>query len=291
MSKRRGLGRGLEQLIPTGSPGLGGGGSSSPTREIPISEIAPNPLQPRSTFDPATLEALAQSIREYGVLQPLVVEAADGAYRLVAGERRLRASQLAGLQTVPVVVRPVGPERSRLEMALVENLQRSDISALDEARAFTRLCDEFGLTQEDVAQRLGRSRSAVANTMRLLQATPDVQRALEREQISPAHARALLAVTDPALQAKTLLHVIARRLSVRETERLVGRLGQRREPPKATGRAAQGTELRALESAIARRLGTRVRLTQGARGRGRILIEYFSAEELSGICEALGVEL
>ncbi len=291
MSKRRGLGRGLEQLIPTGSPGLGGGGSSSPAREIPISEIAPNPLQPRSTFDPATLEALAQSIREYGVLQPLVVEASDGAYRLVAGERRLRASQLAGLQTVPVVVRPVGPERSRLEMALVENLQRSDISALDEARAFTRLCDEFGLTQEDVAQRLGRSRSAVANTMRLLQATPEVQRALEREQISPAHARALLAVTDPALQAKTLLHVIARRLSVRETERLVGRLGQRREPPQTTGRAAPGTELRALETAIARRLGTRVRLTQGARGRGRIVIEYFSAEELSGICEALGVEL
>ena len=291
MSKRRGLGRGLEQLIPTGSPGLGGGGASSPTREIPISEIAPNPLQPRSTFDPATLEVLAESIREYGVLQPLVVEAADGAYRLVAGERRLRASQLAGLQTVPVVVRPVGPERSRLEMALVENLQRSDISALDEARAFTRLCDEFGLTQEDVAQRLGRSRSGVANTMRLLQASPEVQRALEREQISPAHARALLAVTDPALQAKTLLHVIARRLSVRETERLVGRLGQRREPPQKPGKAAQESELRALETAIARRLGTRVRLTQGARGRGRILIEYFSPEELSGICEALGVEL
>lgn len=290
MSKRRGLGRGLEQLIPTGPVGLGVA-SSSATREIPVSEIAPNPLQPRSTFDPAALEELAESIREYGLLQPLVVEAADGAYQLVAGERRLRAAQLAGLQTVPVVVRPVGPERSRLEMALVENLQRSDISALDEARAFTRLCDEFGLTQEEVARRLGRSRSAVANTMRLLQATPEVQRALEREQISPAHARALLAVADPALQAKTLLHVTARRLSVRETEKLVGRLGQRREPPPRPGRAPIESELRALENAIARKLGTRVRLTQGAHGRGRILIEYFSTEELAGICEALGVQL
>ena len=291
MSKRRGLGRGLEQLIPTGSAGMGEGGPASPTREIPLSDVAPNPLQPRSTFDPAALEALAQSIREYGVLQPLVVEPEEGAYRLVAGERRLRAAQLAGLETVPVVIRPVGPERARLEMALVENLQRSDISALDEARAFTRLCDEFGLTQEEVAQRLGRSRSGVANTMRLLQATPEVQRALEREQISAAHARALLAVTDPALQAKTLLHVLARRLSVRETERLVGRLGQRREPAGRTARATPAEDLRALETAMARRLGTRVRLAQGARGRGRIVIEYFSVEELAGICEVLGITL
>ncbi|MGA9774531.1 MAG: ParB/RepB/Spo0J family partition protein [Candidatus Dormiibacterota bacterium] len=291
MTKRRGLGRGLEQLIPPGAPSLEGPEGGAPTREILISEIAPNPLQPRTHFDASELEALAQSIREYGVLQPLVVERDGIAFRLVAGERRLRASQLAGLETVPVVIRPVGPERARLEMALVENLQRSDISPLDEARAFTRLCDEFGLTQDGVARQLGRSRSGVANTMRLLSATPEVQRALEQDQISAAHARALLAVADPALQAKTLLHVVARHLSVRETERLVARLANRRQPAARPERPAAGPEIKALETALARRLSTRVRITPGARGRGRVVIEYFSTDELNGICETLGVEL
>lgn len=290
MTKRRGLGRGLEQLIPIGSPTLGPDGGP-PSREIGIAQVAPNPLQPRTQFDEVELEALAQSIRDYGILQPLVVEEAGDGFRLVAGERRLRAAQLAGLERVPVVVRPVGEERARLEMALVENLQRSDISPLDEARAFTRLCDEFGLTQEQVARQLGRSRSGVANTMRLLQATPEVQAALGSDLISSAHARALLAVLDPSLQAKTLAHVVARHLSVRETERLVARLGSRRTAGPRPVKPAPGPELKALETAIGRRLSTRVRVTPGARGRGRIVIEYFSAEELTGICEILGVEL
>lgn len=290
MSKRRGLGRGLDQLIPTGAESLRSVMAGSGVHEVAVSLIDPNPLQPRSQFDPEDLRTLADSINEYGVLQPLVVEPTGDRYRLVAGERRLRASQLAGLSRVPVVVRPAGPDRARLEMALVENLQRSDLSPLDEARAFTRLCDEFGLTQEAVANQVGRSRSAVTNTMRLLQATPAVQQALEEERISAAHARALLGVADPQLQTKTLAHVIARRLSVRDTERLVGRLSADRQPPRRR-EDNPPAEIVALEAALARRLSTRVKIQARPRGRGRIVIEYFSEEELGGLCERLGVTL
>ncbi len=290
MSKRRGLGRGLDQLIPAGAESLRSVMAGPSVQEVAVSLIDPNPLQPRSQFDEADLQGLAQSIREYGVLQPLVVERDGDRYRLVAGERRLRASQLAGATRVPVVVRPAGPDRARLEMALVENLQRSDISPLDEARAFTRLCDEFGLTQEAVAQQMGRSRSAVTNTMRLLQATPAVQRALEEERISAAHARALLGVPDPHLQTKTLAHVIARRLSVRDTEQLVAQLSAREQAPRRAS-DQPAPEIVALEAALARRLSTRVKIQTRARGRGRIVIEYFSADELGGLCEALGVTL
>ncbi|MGH7611553.1 MAG: ParB/RepB/Spo0J family partition protein, partial [Candidatus Dormibacteria bacterium] len=186
MSKRRGLGSGLEQLIPTGSAGftsaLGGPGS----RDVPIALIDPNPEQPRSDFDPEGLHQLAQSISAYGVLQPVVLEAHGERFRLVAGERRLRAASEAGLGRIPAVIRPRGEDREKLELALVENLQRSDLSPLDEARAFARLCDVFGLTQEEVGQRVGRSRPAVANTMRLLQTAADVQVALQAGTISAA---------------------------------------------------------------------------------------------------------
>lgn len=290
MTKHRGLGRGLEQLIPPGAATLSSVLSGPSVREIPVGSISPNPLQPRSQFDEASLQELARSILEYGVLQPLVVEPAEDGYHLVAGERRLRAAQLAGLATVPAVIRPAGPDRARLEMALVENLQRRDISPLDEARAFTRLCDEFGLTQEAVAQQLGRSRSAVANTIRLLQATPEVQLALAEERVSAAHVRALLGISDPLLQTKTLAHVLARHLSVRDTERLVARLVSRQltAPPRS---AQPDPEMAALEAALAMRLSTRVKIQSRARGRGRIVIEYFSPDELSGLCEVLGVSL
>ncbi len=288
MSKHRGLGRGLEQLIPPGAATLSSVLSGPSVREIPVAAIAPNPLQPRSQFDDASLQELSRSIIQYGVLQPLVVEPAPDGYHLVAGERRLRASQLAGLATVPAVIRPAGPDRARLEMALVENLQRRDISPLDEARAFNRLCDEFGLTQEAVAQQLGRSRSAVANTIRLLQATPEVQLALAEERVSAAHVRALLAIAEPLLQTKTLAHVVARHLSVRDTERLVARLALRAPAKRAP---APSPEVQALEAALARRLSTRVKITPRAGGRGRIVIDYFSADELDGLCELFGVNL
>ncbi|MGH7643742.1 MAG: ParB/RepB/Spo0J family partition protein [Candidatus Dormibacteria bacterium] len=291
MTKRRGLGRGLEQLIPTGAtdfnPLLGGQGA----RDIPIALIDPNPEQPRTEFEENSLRALADSIQTYGVLQPLVIEANGPRFRLVAGERRLRAAQMAGLGRVPAVVRPVGPDREKLEMALVENLQRSDISALDEARAFARLCDVFGLTQEQVAQRVGRSRSGVANTMRLLQTAPAVQLAIQGGQIAPAHGRALLSLPDSKAQEKLLSRIMSQNLSVRETERLVTQQSAAR--PRRPGRTADvaSSALGAIEEALTRRLSTRVKLLPGPNGRGRIVIEYFSEDELNGVLERLAISL
>lgn len=292
MTKRRGLGRGLEQLIPTGatgfSPMLGGPG----TRDVPVALIDPNPEQPRTSFEEAPLRALADSILAYGVLQPLVVETNGERFRLVAGERRLRAAQLAGLGRVPAVVRPVGPDREKLEVALVENLQRTDISALDEARAFARLCDVFGLTQEQVGQRVGRSRSAVANTMRLLQTAPAVQVAIQGGQIAPAHGRALLSLPDPQTQVKVLGRIVAQNLSVRDTERLVGQLAGdgRAARPARSGRSTS-LALGAIEEALTRRLSTRVKILPGSKGRGRIVIDYFSEEELNGLLDRLAISI
>lgn len=291
MTKRRGLGRGLEQLIPTGAtdfnPILGGQGA----RDVPIALIDPNPEQPRTNFDEGSLRALSESIQTYGVLQPLVVEANGTRFRLVAGERRLRAAELAGLGRVPAVVRPVGPDREKLEVALVENLQRSDISALDEARAFSRLCDVFGLTQEQVAQRVGRSRSGVANTMRLLQTAPAVQLAIQGGQIAPAHGRALLSLPDSQAQEKLLSRIVAQNLSVRETERLVSQ--QTGDRPGRPARAVGSTDsvIGAIEEALTQRLSTRVKVFAGPRGRGRIVIEYFSEEELNGLLDRLAISI
>jgi ParB family chromosome partitioning protein len=291
MTKRRGLGRGLEQLIPTGAtdfnPILGGQG----TRDVPIALIDPNPEQPRTSFDEASLRALSESIQTYGVLQPVVVEANGTRFRLVAGERRLRAAQLAGLGRVPAVVRPVGPDREKLEVALVENLQRSDISALDEARAFSRLCDVFGLTQEQVAQRVGRSRSGVANTMRLLQTAPAVQLAIQGGQIAPAHGRALLSLPDSQSQEKLLNRIVAQNLSVRETERLVSQQAQDRPGRPARAAGSSDSALGAIEEALTQRLSTRVKVFVGPKGRGRIVIEYFSEEELNGLLDRLAISI
>jgi ParB family chromosome partitioning protein len=292
MTKRRGLGRGLEQLIPTGATDFNPILSGQGARDVPVALIDPNPEQPRTTFEEGSLRALADSIQTYGVLQPLVVEANGPRFRLVAGERRLRAAQLAGLGRVPAVVRPVGPDREKLEVALVENLQRSDISALDEARAFARLCDVFGLTQEQVGQRVGKSRSAVANTMRLLQTAPAVQLAIQGGQIAPAHGRALLSLPDTEAQEKLLGRIVAQNLSVRETERLVSLRGAEKEtrPATATGETPSRA-LEAIEEALTRRLSTRVKVFGGPRGRGRIVIEYFSDEELNGLLDRLAISI
>jgi ParB family chromosome partitioning protein len=292
MTKRRGLGRGLEQLIPTGATDFNPILSGQGARDVPVALIDPNPEQPRTTFEEGSLRALADSIQTYGVLQPLVVEANGPRFRLVAGERRLRAAQLAGLGRVPTVVRPVGPDREKLEVALVENLQRSDISALDEARAFARLCDVFGLTQEQVSQRVGKSRSAVANTMRLLQTAPAVQLAIQGGQIAPAHGRALLSLPDTEAQEKLLERIVAQNLSVRETERLVSLRGAEKETRPAAGTGETPSRaLEAIEEALTRRLSTRVKVFGGTRGRGRIVIEYFSDEELNGLLDRLAISI
>lgn len=203
----------------------------------------------------------------------------------------MRAAQLAGLGRVPAVVRPVGPDREKLEVALVENLQRSDISALDEARAFARLCDVFGMTQEQVGQRVGRSRSAVANTMRLLQTAPAVQVAIQGGQIAPAHGRALLSLSDLDAQVKMLDRIVAQNLSVRETERLVGQRVNQRSQRSNGSDSDHGAALGAIEEALTQRLSTRVKVVPLRKGRGRIVIEYFSDEELNGLLDRLAISI
>ena len=218
---RAGLGRGLASLIPVG-PSASAPPADAPVREVPIERILVNPYQPRGTFHEADLEALAQSIATHGVLQPVLLTETPEGLRLIAGERRLRASRLAGRTTIPAVIRSAD-EQQQLAFALVENLQRSDLNALDEAKAFRRLIDEFGLTQEQVAQQVGRTRAAVSNTLRLLSVAPALQDALRAGRITEGHARALAGLADHADQERLLALVEQRGLSVRQTEQLVRR--------------------------------------------------------------------
>jgi len=270
------LGRGLGALIPPRA-------SSTSSTEIPVSRIARNPYQPRSAHDRDALEALAESIRRHGVLQPIVViETLDG-YQLVAGERRVRAAEIAGVERIPAIVREAA-DHAQLELALVENIQRADLDPLDEANAFRRLVDEFGMTQEEVAARMGRSRSAVANTIRLLDLAAEVQAAIGDGRITEGHGRALGGL-DISAQPQALRVVIDRALSVRDTEELVRRL---RQAPSAAPTAASHTdpEVERLETGLREALGTKVRLARSRRG-GRIVIEYYSDEELGRLYERL----
>ncbi len=212
--KSSGLGRGLASLIPTAPSRV------SLTREVSVTSISPNPEQPRRIFDPDELQQLADSIAAHGVLQPVVVVEAGDGYTLVAGERRLRAVKMLKLATIPALVRSAN-EQEQLELALVENIQRSDLNALDEARAYRHLIDEFGLTQERVAERVGRSRPAVANSLRILETAPLVQSAVGESTISGGHAKALAGLESHAQQEVILATVVARSLSVRQTENLV----------------------------------------------------------------------
>ena len=269
--RQQGLGRGLAALIPQRA-------NPSGSVEIPIVRIRPNPRQPRQRIGQAELETLAASIVEHGVLQPiLVIETIDG-YQLVAGERRLRASQLAGLERIPAIIRQLA-DRDQLELALVENLQREDLGPLEEAHAFRSLVDDFGMSQEDIAARVGRARSTVANTLRLLDLDQGVQAALVGGTISEGHARALggLAVDQ---QARVVGTVVDQQLSVRQTEELVRRL---REPRRIAADPAPPRlepELERVEEDLRHALGTKVTLARSRRG-GRIVIEYYSDEELT----------
>lgn len=283
-SASRGLGRGLDALIPRG------GGVD----EAGIDLIVPNPEQPRTSFDEEALEELAASVREHGILQPLIVSrvvAEDGAvtYQLVAGERRLLAARRAGLVRVPVVVRETAP-RDLLELALVENLQRADLGPLETAQAYRRLADEYGLTQEEIARRAGKSRVAVANVMRLLALPETVKAGLAGGAITEGHARALLGLPDTAAQARLYAEVTAQSLTVRETEEMVRRL---REPPEsAPGTPAPKRErrtdpdLEAIEERLRAALGTQVRLERSRKG-GRIVIQFYGDEDLEGLLTRL----
>lgn len=277
MATRRALGKGLEALIPRAvaiGPGL---------REIPVESILPNPHQPRQALDPVALQELADSIREHGLIQPLIVTQQEERYQLIAGERRWQAAKMAGLSRVPALVKHATPQQM-LEMALVENIQRADLNPLEEASAYQQLIDDFGLTQAQVAGRVGKSRVAVANSVRLLRLPQEVKESLAAGGISEGHARALLALPEAETQCRALHRVIGRGLNVRQTEELVRRWST---PPQASKpEPNRSPETEALERAFREALSTKVRLVRRKEG-GRLIIHFFSEEELEALYELI----
>jgi ParB family chromosome partitioning protein len=285
MTRRKsGLGKGLDALIPAAeeapvtatAPGV---------VQVPLTSITPNPHQPRSPIRDQDLVELAASIEEHGVIQPLIVTKVIDGYQLIAGERRWRAARLAGLSQAPVIVKEAAP-KEMLELALVENVQRADLNALEEAHAYQQLVDEFGLTQEQVARRVGKSRVAVANTLRLLKASRAVQEALLANRISEGHARALLGLEKAAAQEAVLAVVQNKDLNVRQTEELVRRRLGEKKPKRKTSQMAQArkAETKALEDDFRKALGTKVDLTRDGEG-GRLVIHFYSDEELDALYE------
>jgi ParB family chromosome partitioning protein len=279
--KRKGLNRGLGvgALIPTDTLL-----DESGLRTVPISSIEPNPHQPRSQMDEEKLSELADSIKEHGLIQPLIVTESDGKYTLIAGERRWRAAQLAGKVEVPVIVKEATPQEM-LELALIENIQRADLNALEEALAYQQLMEEFGMTQEMVAQRVGKGRSTVANLVRLLTLPTEVQQAVMDGRLSGAHARNLASLPTSEMQTAVMKQIVKLGFNVRQTEQLVQKLlGNKKPPPKQ--RAAPEAELAALEMKFRESLGTRVDLKNGRQG-GRVIIHFYSDEELQAIYEVI----
>ena len=275
---RTGLGRGLDVLIGAARPHAAAR-ASPPSNDIAISAIERNPEQPRRVFDREQLDTLAASIKEHGVLQPILVSRTPTGYRIVAGGRRLQAAKLAGLSTIPAVVRE-DAVHSSLELALIENLQRADLNAIEEAQAYRALVDQHGLSQDSLAQRLGRSKSAISNTLRLLGAPNDLQDAVIAGEISEGHLRALLPL--PEDQAKLALgQVILNHLTVRQTEALVRRYV--RAPRR---RRAEDPELERAKDELRAALGTKVEIVTGRRG-GRILIDFYSTEEFDRLYDLL----
>lgn len=289
MTKKGGLGRGLDALIPVGGKKLPGEEFVSPPgtgiAQLPVQSISPNPRQPRGQMDPQELAELADSIRRNGVLQPIIVTPAEqpGQYVLIAGERRLAASRMAGLSEIPAIVRQAS-DLERLELALIENVQRADLSPLESAEAYRQLDEEFSLSHEEIAERVGKSRTAVTNTLRLLKLPADVRQALNDRRISEGHARALLGLPNAQAQSGALHTILKNELNVRQVEELVRRLsGQRSEPAP---RAAPPAEVTALEERLRQSLGTRVQLNPHRKG-GTLVLYYYSEEELDALVERL----
>ncbi|MBN1921311.1 MAG: ParB/RepB/Spo0J family partition protein [Anaerolineae bacterium] len=283
MNQKRGLGRGLASLIPAEEAKTG-------FQQVRHDSIVPNPHQPRSPFRDQDLVELAASIQEHGIIQPLVVtRRSEGGYQLIAGERRWRAARLAGLREVPVIIKEAAPQQM-LELALVENVQRADLNPLEEALAYQHLVEDFGLSQTEVARRVGKSRVAVTNTLRLLQASPKVQAALAEQRISEGHARALLGLETQAQQDAALRVVLEQDFNVRQTESLVQKIREGAQVP-AHPKPATPPEVRALEERFQEALGTRVKLRAGRKG-GRVIIYYYSDEEFQTLYAQLtGQEL
>ena len=285
MARRGGLGKGLGALIPTVATESSGG-----MREIPIASVKPNKYQPRSHFDEEDLSALVGSIREVGVLQPVLVRPEGDGYELIAGERRWRAAKRVGLQTIPALIR-VANDAAALEQALVENLHRANLNPLEEAAAYQQLIEDFGLTHEEVAGRVGKGRATVSNTLRLMHLPPTVQRALRDGQLSMGHARALLGTPDRAFQEKLAREVVAEGLSVRAVEDAVRLHGLSDEGaqagPETPDKQPRPPRLRApglleLEELLGERLATGVHVSMGAK-RGRVVVDFSGLDDLERI--------
>jgi ParB family chromosome partitioning protein len=281
MSKKRGLGRGLSALIPGDDLSQDEEGG---IRRLAVSAISPNPHQPRATMDEEQLKELAASIREHGLIQPLIVTGGEGGYMLIAGERRWRAAQLAKLAKVPVIIKEV-TSQEMLELALIENIQRADLNSIEEANAYRQLMNEFGLTQEEVARRVGKGRSTVANLLRLLSLPSNIQQSVVDGAISGAHARALLPLPSPTMQTNAMNQVVRLNLSVRQTETLVTSL-MADEKPAAKAKRSLPAELLALQQQFEDSLGTRVEIQKSQKG-GRVVIHYYSDDDLQTIYEAI----
>ncbi len=286
MARRSGLGRGLDSLIP-GASGPADGDVhpvAAGLTELGVGDIDPNPHQPRSHFDEENLAALAASVRELGVLQPILVRPVGERFELIAGERRWRAARRAGLARIPAVVRTVDDSTS-LEQAVVENLHRQDLNPLEEAGAYQQLIEDFGLTQDDVAKKVGRSRSAVANMLRLFQLPPSVQRMVRDGQLSAGHARAILGTPDRAFQEALARRCVERSMTVREVEEAVRARaggGDGSPSPPAEPGQTRPPGLLELEGLLSDRLDTRVSVSMGSK-RGKVVIDFATVEDLERI--------
>jgi ParB family chromosome partitioning protein len=285
--KRKALGRGLGALIPIDrGEGVARSDTQAQIFQCPLDKLIPNAQQPRQSFSESKLKELTESVRAKGVIHPLIVRVKDGGYQIITGERRWRAAKMAGLKSVPVIVKDV-TDSDMLELALIENLQREDLNPLEEADAYLQLIEEHGLRQEDLAKRVGRQRSSVANTLRLLKLPDEVRRYLMTGELSMGHARAILGVHTQQAQVQLARQVVKGRLSVRECEELVRRV------PPAKGKAKKSPrkqryspQMYRLVESLQRRLGTKVDIHQGKKG-GRVVIHYFSPKELDNIIDVI----
>ena len=292
VKKKRGLGRGLDALLGGASAAAvevseDGVKKDADLRHLPVDLLQPGKYQPRTDMHPESLEELANSIRAQGVVQPIVVrELGDsGRYEIIAGERRWRATQLAGLHEIPAVIRIV-PDEAAIAMALIENIQRENLNPVEEARALQRLIEEFEMTHQQAAEAVGRSRAAVSNLLRLLTLNKDVRILLEHGDLEMGHARALLAL-EGELQSSTAREVAAKGYSVRETEQLVRRLTSQAEKPAKTSTAVD-PDIRRLQDELADKLATKVIFQHGAKGNGKLVIHYNNVDELDGILAKIG---
>lgn len=280
-TKQRGLGRGLGALIDDFSAPE----TQQEVTRLPLQKVEPNPNQPRRRFDEEELQSLADSIAEHGILQPLAVRAMEGGfYQIIAGERRWRAARLAGLKEVPVVV-VEADDRTVMELALIENLQRQDLNPIEEAEGYRVLTEEYGLTQEQAAARVGKSRPAVANALRLLALPEDVRSLVEKGELSAGHARAVLSLPTPARQRAAAQKILTLRLSVRQAEAMCKRLAAEEKKPEPAKRPAVNY-IAECEKALTRRLDRKVRIVGGKR-KGRFELEFYGEEDLQRLYEAL----